>query len=81
MSGVIFPKILLPQGWDERIDRETLAWILAHESGHIRRGDMLWCWAFQLVRIVHLVQSPRLDRRTRVPHRHGDGLRRMGAFE
>jgi len=53
MSGVIFPKILLPIGWESRIAPENLDWILAHESGHIRRGDMLWCWAFQFVRIVH----------------------------
>jgi beta-lactamase regulating signal transducer with metallopeptidase domain len=50
MCGVFRPVILLPAGWAAGKD---LRWILLHEVGHIRRGDLIWRWAFQIVCISH----------------------------
>lgn len=51
VCGLLRPVILLPSGWADR--KADLRWILLHETGHIRRGDLLWLWAFQIVRIIH----------------------------
>lgn len=53
MCGLLNPVIILPKGFAERIDDDYLYWILLHEIGHIRRGDMLWCWAFEMARAIH----------------------------
>jgi beta-lactamase regulating signal transducer with metallopeptidase domain len=50
MCGVFRPVILLPTGWAGEKD---LRWILLHEMGHIRRSDLLWRWAFQIVCSIH----------------------------
>ncbi len=39
LYGVLRPRIILPTGWETRDD---LAFILAHERAHARRGDNLW---------------------------------------
>ncbi len=49
MCGVFRPVILLPLEWAAGAD---LRWILLHEIGHIRRGDLLWRWAFQIARAI-----------------------------
>lgn len=50
MCGIFCPVILLPCDWTSERD---LHWILLHEIGHIRRGDLLWRWAFEIVRAIH----------------------------
>jgi beta-lactamase regulating signal transducer with metallopeptidase domain len=50
MCGVFRPVILLPTGWASEKD---LRWILLHEIGHIRRGDLAWRWVFQVARVIH----------------------------
>ncbi len=47
------PVILLPPGWAEIAEPDELRWVLLHEIGHIRRGDLLWRWVFQFARTVH----------------------------
>lgn len=53
MCGVLRPVILLPAGWAKQTPENDLRWILLHEIGHIRRGDLLWRWAFQILRAIH----------------------------
>jgi beta-lactamase regulating signal transducer with metallopeptidase domain len=53
MCGFFNPVIILPKGFAERIDDDYLYWIILHETGHIRRGDMFWCWAFEMARAIH----------------------------
>lgn len=53
VCGLLRPVILLPVGWAARAGREELRWMLLHEIGHIRRGDLLWRWAFQIARAIH----------------------------
>lgn len=50
MCGFFRPVILLPPDWAAGSD---LRWILLHEIGHIRRGDILWRWLFQMARAIH----------------------------
>lgn len=47
--GVFRPRILLPEGYEEK----TLPYILAHETAHIRRGDNLWRILALLTAAVH----------------------------
>lgn len=53
VCGLWRPVILLPPGWVNRVGTEELRCVLWHEIGHIRRGDLWWCWAFQVAQAVH----------------------------
>ena len=53
LCGVFHPVIFLPVGWAETLTPQELRCVLAHEIGHLRRGDILWRWAFLLVRALH----------------------------
>ncbi|MCA9044758.1 MAG: M56 family metallopeptidase, partial [Planctomycetaceae bacterium] len=48
VSGVLSPRIVLPDGIVLNTEEEDLRFILAHEMTHLKRGDVLW-GAFQLV--------------------------------
>ncbi|MEZ5940364.1 MAG: M56 family metallopeptidase [Planctomycetaceae bacterium] len=48
VSGVLSPRIVLPDGIVLNTQAEDLRFILAHEMTHLKRGDVLW-GAFQLV--------------------------------
>lgn len=51
VCGILRPVILLPTDWTNH--KDDLHWVLLHEIGHIRRGDLLWRWAFQFVCTLH----------------------------
>ena len=53
LCGVFRPVIFLPVGWVETLTPQELRCVLAHEIGHLRRGDILWRWAFLFVRALH----------------------------
>lgn len=53
VCGLWRPVVLLPPGWAAGADATELRCVLLHEIGHIRRGDLLWRWAFQIARAVH----------------------------
>ena len=39
--GLLRPRLIVPPGLTRRLSSEQLAWVLAHEFAHVRRGD-LW---------------------------------------
>lgn len=39
--GLLRPRLIVPPGLSRRLSSEQLAWVLAHEFAHVRRGD-LW---------------------------------------
>ncbi len=53
LCGLFQPTILLPVGWSDQISVTELRYILSHEYGHLRRGDLWWKWAFQLATALH----------------------------
>ncbi|MGV3532273.1 MAG: M56 family metallopeptidase [Chthoniobacteraceae bacterium] len=53
VCGVWKPTILLPLGWWKQLTPAEFECVLLHELGHIRRGDLLWRWAFLIARAVH----------------------------
>lgn len=53
LCGCWHPVILLPSSWLEELEPDDLRWVLLHELGHQRRGDLLWRWAFLIARSVH----------------------------
>lgn len=53
LCGILRPTVLLPAGWAEQFSAEELRCVLLHEIGHLRRGDLIWHWAFLLARAVH----------------------------
>jgi|GEM_PF-2019158 len=42
--GVLRPTILMPYDIEERLSRDELRALLAHEFAHLQRGDVLWLW-------------------------------------
>ena len=53
VCGVWKPTILLPLGWWKQLTPAEFECVLLHELGHIRRGDLVWRWAFLSARAVH----------------------------
>lgn len=53
LCGLWRPVILLPLDWRERLTPADLRFVLLHEIGHFKRGDLFWRWAFFLARAVH----------------------------
>ncbi|HUY90731.1 MAG TPA: M56 family metallopeptidase [Pirellulales bacterium] len=51
--GVFCPRLVAPPGLVERLPREQLAWVLAHELAHVRRGDLWVVLAQRLLQIVY----------------------------
>ncbi len=48
-TGVLRWKIVLPSGLDTQLSDEELYALLAHELGHLARGDLIWQWIGELV--------------------------------
>ncbi|TDF35556.1 TonB family protein [Alteromonadaceae bacterium M269] len=42
LSGVLFPKLIVPADFQQMFSKEQQKLILAHESVHFRRKDILW---------------------------------------
>ncbi|MGV3530790.1 MAG: M56 family metallopeptidase [Chthoniobacteraceae bacterium] len=53
VCGVWKPTILLPVGWWKQLTPAEFECVLLHELGHIRRGDLVWRWAFLIARALH----------------------------
>ena len=50
--GLIRPRLIVPPGFVARLPRDQLAWVLAHELAHVRRGDL---WVALVQRILQIV--------------------------
>ncbi len=53
LCGILKPTILLPLGWWTELKAEELRCVLLHEIGHLRRGDLVWRWAFLVAQALH----------------------------
>lgn len=51
--GLFRPRLIVPPGFVARLPREQLAWVLAHELAHVRRGDLWVVLAQRLLQIVY----------------------------
>lgn len=51
--GLFRPRLIVPRGFVARLPREQLAWVLAHELAHVRRGDLWVVLAQRLLQIVY----------------------------
>lgn len=47
--GVLRWTIIVPHGVEQRLDREQIKGLLAHELAHLVRGDTTWLWVGTLV--------------------------------
>src|SRR6185437_8550445 len=52
VCGLFRPRLVVPPGLTERLPREQLAWVLAHELAHVRRGDL---WVVLVQRWLQIV--------------------------
>ena len=55
-AGMVRPFICLPERWLDRISRDDLRAMFAHELIHIRRRDTAWKWITQIVCSLFYVQ-------------------------
>jgi beta-lactamase regulating signal transducer with metallopeptidase domain len=53
LTGFLRPLILLPLDWQQKLSADQIRYVLLHEVGHLRRGDLIWRWAFLIARAVH----------------------------
>lgn len=53
LLGFVRPRLLLPPGVIESLDRDELRHVFLHELAHLRRHDVLLGWIACLVQIVH----------------------------
>ncbi len=52
VCGLLRPSLILPQGFEDRLNADQRRWVFLHELAHLKRGD-LWVLAFQrLVQIA-----------------------------
>ncbi|MBC8290654.1 MAG: M56 family metallopeptidase [Planctomycetes bacterium] len=48
-SGVLRWTIIIPHGVEQRLNREQIEGLLAHELAHLVRGDTAWLWVGNIV--------------------------------
>ncbi len=53
LVGIWRPQILLPRDWVTALSDAELRYVLLHELGHARRGDLLIQWLFALAQSLH----------------------------
>jgi len=53
LFGVIRPRLLLPEGMLEKLDREQLRYVFLHELGHLKRNDVYLGWLMVILQILH----------------------------
>jgi beta-lactamase regulating signal transducer with metallopeptidase domain len=53
LFGFIRPRVLLPVGFIEQVDRESLRCIFLHELAHLKRGDIWISWIVALLQSLH----------------------------
>lgn len=53
LLGVRAPKILLPPGLCDQLDREQLRYVFLHELAHVRRHDVLVEWGLAALTALH----------------------------
>ena len=49
LTGLIRPRIVLPQSITREMSPERIRMILAHETAHVVRRDLTWMWLFSFV--------------------------------
>ncbi|HEX8296700.1 MAG TPA: M56 family metallopeptidase [Chthoniobacteraceae bacterium] len=53
VAGVFRPRLLLPEGFADRVSQEELRFVLLHEFAHVQRGDLVMLWLFTFARMLH----------------------------
>lgn len=53
LTGLLWPKVLLPQGLSETLDATQLRHVFLHELAHVKRWDLLGVWLDQLTLLLH----------------------------
>lgn len=53
LFGLVRPRLLLPTGMIEKLNREELRHVFLHELGHLRRFDIALGWLMATVQILH----------------------------
>lgn len=55
-TGLLQWKVVLPLGLESELEDEELYALLAHEIGHLRRGDIMWQWIYEFVCNCFVIQ-------------------------
>lgn len=53
LFGVLRPRLLLPLGTLESLNREQLRHVFLHEFAHLKRFDNLWGWLMLAIQVLH----------------------------
>ncbi len=53
VTGWKTPRLIVPRDFENTFSPEEQRGILLHELAHLRRGDLIWNWAAELVRALH----------------------------
>jgi beta-lactamase regulating signal transducer with metallopeptidase domain len=53
LFGFIRPRLLLPEGMLEKLNREQLRYVFLHELGHLKRNDIYLGWLMVILQILH----------------------------
>ncbi|MGD8501640.1 MAG: M56 family metallopeptidase, partial [Phycisphaerales bacterium] len=53
LFGFVRPRLLLPEGMIEALDREELRYVFLHELAHLKRHDIYIGWLMSLLQVLH----------------------------
>jgi beta-lactamase regulating signal transducer with metallopeptidase domain/Tol biopolymer transport system component len=53
LFGFVRPRLLLPKGMVEALNREELRYVFLHELGHLKRHDIYLGWLMSILQVLH----------------------------
>lgn len=53
LFGFVRPRLLLPKGMIEALNREELRYVFLHELGHLKRHDIYLGWLMSILQVLH----------------------------
>jgi len=53
LFGFVRPRLLLPKGMIEALNREELRYVFLHELGHLKRHDIWLGWLMSILQVLH----------------------------
>jgi len=53
LFGFVRPRLLLPKGMIEVLNREELRYVFLHELGHLKRHDIWLGWLMSILQVLH----------------------------